>query len=436
MRNIAIFFCLSICILTLPLVGLAQQPVRWEVSLENAQKMAAQSNRLVLIYFWAPWCGACKAMEADILSQPSVNGALAANYVPVKINADNFRSTAMKYGVTALPTTVITTPQGQVLDTMQGRVEAAPLVARMGQVVASAKQRAGSVYAQSPTGTNPTASIARPAAQTPPAASQPPAADTQSPNLNGPALVANRQVPPAGNPAPSIERKSNMTDDRYADFYRRNQSSPAMPIAQPASPPMDAAMQTNQPSQPIATAALPIGQLPAPAATAPAYGSQTPSMPIQQAANPAISPPQYNQSLASAQASPVPQAPAMRLPLGLDGYCPMSLTEKGQWIPGDRRWGAEHRGRTYLFSGPNEQQRFFSDPDRYAPVISGHDIVLATEQNKLVPGKREYGDFCGNRIYLFSSQASMEKFEKNPGFYANQAMGAMRTGANAGQPLQ
>ena len=75
---------------------------------------------------------------------------MAANYVAVKINADHFPATAQQYGVTALPTTVITTPQGQLLDTIVGRVETADYVARLNQIAAAAKQRGGAVYAQVP----------------------------------------------------------------------------------------------------------------------------------------------------------------------------------------------------------------------------------------------------------------------------------------------
>ena len=68
-------------------------------------------------------------------------------------------------------------------------------------------------------------------------------------------------------------------------------------------------------------------------------------------------------------------------------------------MPGDCRLGAIHRGRTYLFAGPDGSS-FLAAPDRYAPVASGNDIVLATDQGKVVPGT-EHGVFYENRIYLF-----------------------------------
>ena len=103
----------------------------WEPTLDSAQREAGQTNRPVLLYFWAPWCTVCKRMEAEALAQPSVAGEITANYVAVKVDADHFPATARQYGVTALPTTVIATPQGQLLISMQGRVEAAEYAARL-----------------------------------------------------------------------------------------------------------------------------------------------------------------------------------------------------------------------------------------------------------------------------------------------------------------
>jgi YHS domain-containing protein len=124
-----------------------------------------------------------------------------------------------------------------------------------------------------------------------------------------------------------------------------------------------------------------------------------------------------------------PTAPPLpNPPLGLEGYCPVQLVEKAKWIHGDERWGAVHRGQTYLFTGQEEQQRFLAAPDHYAPVNSGNDVVLALEQGRSVPGVCDHGVTFGGRVYLFADQASLERFSKNPRYYADRATEAMRRG--------
>jgi protein disulfide-isomerase len=111
-------------------------------------------------------------------------------------------------------------------------------------------------------------------------------------------------------------------------------------------------------------------------------------------------------------------------PLGLEGYSPVSVIDQQRWQVGDRRWGAIHRGRTYLFTGPDEQQKFLANPDRYAPALSGRDPVVAFESGQEVDGKRQFGVEYSNRIYLFSSEASQRMFSQNPKRYAAEVLQA------------
>lgn len=105
-------------------------------------------------------------------------------------------------------------------------------------------------------------------------------------------------------------------------------------------------------------------------------------------------------------------------PLALDGYCAVSLAEKERWVRGNPRFGVIHQGRTYLFAGPDEARRFYDDPDRYAPVASGDDVVLLAERGQRVPGRREHGAWYQGRVYLFSDETSYNKFAANPQRYA------------------
>ena len=106
MRKTCGLICVMVGALLIPAVLLAQQSIRWQPTLDSAKRLAAQTNRLVLVHFWAEWCGACRRMEQDVMHRPDVATAVHSNFVPVKINVEHFPTTARQYGVTALPTEI------------------------------------------------------------------------------------------------------------------------------------------------------------------------------------------------------------------------------------------------------------------------------------------------------------------------------------------
>lgn len=120
------------------------------------------------------------------------------------------------------------------------------------------------------------------------------------------------------------------------------------------------------------------------------------------------------------------QPVADSMPLGLEGYCPVTLAEKQAWAEGRPQYGVRHRGRTYLFAGPEQQRTFLADPDRYAPALSGDDPVLAFDQGRSMPGQRRYGVVCQSRMYLFASPETCEAFKANPEKYAGRVALAER----------
>jgi YHS domain-containing protein/thiol-disulfide isomerase/thioredoxin len=158
-----------------------------------------------------------------------------------------------------------------------------------------------------------------------------------------------------------------------------------------------------------------------------------PKPPLGGAPIPAAAPPATPVAMAPVAASPVAPAPEQQRAaapasptLALDGYCPVQLVDNDRWQKGNKAWGIIHRGRIYLFAGTDEQRRFQADPDRYAPVSSGNDVVLAVDQGRAVPGFREHGAKFDGHVYLFTSEATLKKFESNPPFYAERAMQSPR----------
>ena len=151
-----------------------------------------------------------------------------------------------------------------------------------------------------------------------------------------------------------------------------------------------------------------------------------------------------NSITASSSAPQVPAtaAPAVEpdaygsMPVGLEGYCPVTLAERGVWVEGRAQWGARHRGRTYLFATAEQQKAFLADPDRYAPALSGDDPVLAFDTGKSTPGQRRYGVTYQSRTYLFSSTDTRDAFAANPQRYTSGALVAENRAPTAGQAIR
>lgn len=71
---------------------------------------------IVLVDFWAPWCGPCKII-APILDELSAETGDAAKIV--KINVDDNPESASKYNVMSIPTLLVF-KDGQLVDQMVG----------------------------------------------------------------------------------------------------------------------------------------------------------------------------------------------------------------------------------------------------------------------------------------------------------------------------
>ncbi|HEX3872459.1 MAG TPA: thioredoxin family protein, partial [Pirellulales bacterium] len=261
--------------ITAPCLG--QNALRWENSLAEAQRVAAATNRLVIVHFSATWCQPCQRLEKQVFSQPGFGQSLAERFVAVKLDFDENPELAGRWGVQVIPTDVILSPDGQPIQRMQS----------------------------------------------------PPTADAYVSGMQRAADYAMGGV--ANNGAAST------LGDRYAN-YNASQAPQQPPSAQthPA-PPASSPDWKASSNDPVAGAS-PVSERPVARQVAASTAQTTERRP--------------DPSAATNNAHLPPDCPR----LGLDGFCPVTLMEKRAWTPGDARWGAIHRNRTYLFCSEAEQK--------------------------------------------------------------------------------
>jgi thioredoxin 1 len=75
-----------------------------EVGDETFEQEVLQAGRPVVVDFWAPWCGPCKAVEPIFAQLEEEHGERVAF---AKLDIDENPVTASRYGVLSIPTAIL-----------------------------------------------------------------------------------------------------------------------------------------------------------------------------------------------------------------------------------------------------------------------------------------------------------------------------------------
>lgn len=102
-----------------------------EVSDANFEAEVLKSDKPVMVDFWAPWCGPCKAIAPVV---EDLAGSYGDKIKFAKCNVDDSPVTPGKYGIKAIPT-LIFFKAGGVVNQITGMVAKSKLEEALGKLV-------------------------------------------------------------------------------------------------------------------------------------------------------------------------------------------------------------------------------------------------------------------------------------------------------------
>ncbi len=98
-----------------------------ELNDKNFDERIKQSDKPVLVDFWASWCGPCRVMAPIVEEVAEAHDEI----VFVKLNVDDYPQIAARYGIMSIPTFVLF-EKGEIKDQLVGAMTKEEFLARLG----------------------------------------------------------------------------------------------------------------------------------------------------------------------------------------------------------------------------------------------------------------------------------------------------------------
>ena len=335
----------------------------WQHDFAAAEAQAKTQQVALVVHFHASWCGPCRRMESEVLSNSQVTSLLGNGIIGVKVDSDRHRDLVSRFGVRALPTDVIVSPDGKVLAKDVGSPGLAGYVARLKQ------------HLQTPAKSAP--AIAAAPAQTPPPVPAVPAEPTEPANT-------------AATPAPATTPAENSVAATEPPAKPAVTAEPATP-ATPATPAVAAT-----PTEPAAPAKT----------TEPAAADNT-----AKPADAALTPEEVAAALRD-QTKLIIRRDNTRI--GLGGFSPVAHSSNAGWVAGQPDFALEFQGVRYLLASAAELDQFKAAPEKFIPALHGCDPVALIRDQKVQSGFVGLRVEHASRVYFFTTPENRELFLREP----------------------
>ncbi len=98
--------------------------VIWAKDYASAQRQAVQSGKPMILFLTGKWCVPCRIMKRTVWADKQVESTVNASFTPLMIDVDDPSAAEVlsRYRFGATPTTIITDPQGKILQQVQGGI--------------------------------------------------------------------------------------------------------------------------------------------------------------------------------------------------------------------------------------------------------------------------------------------------------------------------
>ncbi len=439
---------IAACVIQFAYTADAQAQIPWTNDIGAASRAALSRDGIVMLHFYSDNCVPCKMLDSRAYQDPGLINKIKMTVIPVKIHVDSTPQVAQKYHVTRWPTDVYLAADGtelvrtvspqktadylKLLERVEIRNRDYVLTTRSQQMAmsSSTNDRHPPSFASANTTTPSTLQVTYNAS---PEASSSTGAPPQGANNGFTATGNSREVENSFCVAPPTHPALQNAQP--------GQQTPQNTVAQAQSAPSGSSIPPAiTPPQPQFNAQAAIAPSPNNRFLAPAQAASfSPQMSPTQAAQPTNAPGSPNASrptqpsfgqpvraqLVSNKNSNVSgltdDAIAQQIELAktrisgpaMNGYCPVALDERSEWVEGSESFSVRHRGRIYLLSSAQAQTKFLESPDRFAPMLSGFDLVHFLRTGDFADGLREYGCWYRGRVYLFATAENREYFDQN-----------------------
>lgn len=98
----------------------AGKSIVWQSDLRKAQQVAQQTGRPILVFFTADWCTHCDRFKESTLHNATMADYINRDFVAVQLDFDKEKKAAEILEVEALPSTVIISPEADLLGRVVG----------------------------------------------------------------------------------------------------------------------------------------------------------------------------------------------------------------------------------------------------------------------------------------------------------------------------